>query len=348
MLIPGFPARADETDCLPAVQEFVKAIGRRNPEVAVHVVSFHYPYKAGTSAWNGVQVRALAGRNRPFPLRYLTWWQAEAHVRRLMRTENVRVLHSFWLAECTYVAARLAKVSGIRHVATICGQDALPENPYLKRLRFSGMTITAGSPRAADAFYRSTGRQVDRIIPTGLDTSALSRAPEGSRRTIDILGAGSLSVVKDFGSFVDIVAAVAAGRPSLRCVILGDGPERAALERRIAAHGLTDVVKLAGHVRREEVLATMRTARILLHTSRYEGQGYVLLEALDSGMRVVCRDVGYTGGHAAAIACTSDEEMVAQLAALLDAPAAAPEPAGVETIDSTARAIEEIYEFGGN
>jgi len=342
MLVPGFPAKEAETDCLPAVQNFVKALARRNPNISVHVVSFHYPFAAGVYTWNGVRVCALAGRNKAFPMRFRTWLRAIAYVRRLIKAENVIALHSFWLAECSYVAAWLARMTGARHIATICGQDALSDNPYLKRLRFDRMTITAGSSRAAAAFHQSTGFLVNHVIPAGLDAEALTPPDETAERPIDILGVGSLIPIKDYRSFIDVVAALAGGRSSLRCVILGEGPERPSLESQIKERRLQDVVRLAGHVSREEVLKTMRHANILLHTSRYEGQGYVFLEALAAGMRVVCREVGYTGEGPAAYTCTSNEEMVDVLKRLLDA-ARPKEEVRVESIDCTARAFEKIY-----
>src|SRR6267142_134056 len=98
LLVPGFPASEAETDCLPAVQNFVKAVASRNPDVAVHVVSFQYPFEQSGYDWNGVTVHALAGRNKRFPIRFRTWLQAAWRVRRLVNAHHVIALHSFWLA----------------------------------------------------------------------------------------------------------------------------------------------------------------------------------------------------------------------------------------------------------
>src|SRR5262245_27477036 len=135
ILVPGFPATEAETDCLPPVQNFVKAIVSRNRDVAVHVVAFQYPFMAGDYTWHGAVVHALAGKNKRFPIRLRTWFQAVRCVRRLIKAHRVIALHSFWLGECTFVASWLARTTGTTHIATICGQDALSKNPYLKRLR---------------------------------------------------------------------------------------------------------------------------------------------------------------------------------------------------------------------
>ena len=342
ILVPGFPGSEAETDCLPAVQNFVKAISQRNPDIAVHVISFQYPFRRDCYLWNGATVHALAGMNKRFPFRFRTWFQAAREVRRLMASHEVLAVHSFWLAECTYVAAWLARTSGTRHIATICGQDALAANPYLKHLGFEKMIVTANSENAAKAFSENTGRRVDHVIPAGLDTEAKAAQTEITDRSIDVLGVGSLSPIKNFGLFLDVVASLTMKYPDLRCMILGEGPERPSLERQIREQRLTSVVRLAGHIPREKVLSTMRKSKILLHTASYEGQGYVFLEALASGMRVVSLDVGYTGNGAGAFVCKSEEEMKERLQMILASPFA-PAAVHVKSIDDTARAYEEIY-----
>src|SRR5262249_15170181 len=152
MLTPAFPATEEDSCWLPPLQNFVKAIALRNPGLDVHVVAFQYPYKKGSYVWHGVQVHALAGKNRRFPIRFATWLRAAFVVRWLIRRHRVIALHSHWLAECSYVGSWISRTSRIKHIATIHGQDALATNPYLKRLAFETMTITAVSEKAADAF----------------------------------------------------------------------------------------------------------------------------------------------------------------------------------------------------
>jgi glycosyltransferase involved in cell wall biosynthesis len=114
------------------------------------------------------------------------------------------------------------------------------------------------------------------------------------------------------------------------------------LTRYLKDHRLETVVRLAGRLPRERVLDAMSKSRILLHTSRYEGQGYVFLEALGSGMRVVCRDVGYTGTGKGAYRCKSNEEMVEVLKTLLES-SLTPLDSDVIGIDDTVRTFENIY-----
>jgi glycosyltransferase involved in cell wall biosynthesis len=88
----------------------------------------------------------------------------------------------------------------------------------------------------------------------------------------------------------------------------------------------------------------MRRAKILLHTSKFEGQGYVFLEALGSGMQVVYRNVGYTGDGAAVHRCESNEEILAVLDRLLSTPWRSTQR-HVLDMDWTVREFERLY-FG--
>jgi glycosyltransferase involved in cell wall biosynthesis len=342
LLVPGFPGSEAETNCLPPVQNFVKALSERNPSIAVHVFSFQYPFEPGIYTWHGATVHAFAGRNKKFPIRFGTWLQLGVGVWRLTRSHRVIAIHSMWLAECTFVASLLARTCVSKLIASIQGQDALSGNPYLKRIPFDGMVVTAGSKKAAEAFQESTGRRVDHIIPIGLDREAMTHCRSAHDRTIDILGVGSLSPIKDFGSFLEIVYRVYMDYPGLQCRVIGDGPERAQLDAYINEHKLQTAVCMAGRLSREEVLDTMNRSKILLHTSKYEGQGYVFLEALASGMHVVCRDVGYTGPGDGVYRCKTNENMIDVLKTLL-ASSLDPSEVDVIGIDDTAKAFEEMY-----
>jgi glycosyltransferase involved in cell wall biosynthesis len=74
-------------------------------------------------------------------------------------------------------------------------------------------------------------------------------------------------------------------------MVLGDGPERATLETRIAKWGLSDSVRLFGHC--DNVYSYLRCADLFIHTCQFEGFGYTLLEALACGVAVVSIDCPY-------------------------------------------------------
>jgi glycosyltransferase involved in cell wall biosynthesis len=91
-----------------------------------------------------------------------------------------------------------------------------------------------------------------------------------------------------------VVAAVAHARrelPELRAVVFGDGPEHALVLGEIARHGLEGVVEAPGFVDAEQVHSTLARALCLVHPSRREGYGLVVVEAATAGVpSILVRD----------------------------------------------------------
>jgi glycosyltransferase involved in cell wall biosynthesis len=98
-----------------------------------------------------------------------------------------------------------------------------------------------------------------------------------------VLFAGRLIPEKQVTLAVDAIALAAREIEGLRGVILGDGPERAALAEAIARNGLEQSVSAPGFADSETVEDEMRRALCLLLTSRREGYGLVVVEAASHG-----------------------------------------------------------------
>lgn len=102
-----------------------------------------------------------------------------------------------------------------------------------------------------------------------------------------ILGVGRFTPQKDFDMLLDAFARVRRRR-ACRLILLGDGPERAALEARAEHLGIRDDLDLPGFV--PDALPWMARARVFALSSRYEGLSNVLIEAMAVGTAVVATD----------------------------------------------------------
>jgi Glycosyl transferases group 1 len=83
-----------------------------------------------------------------------------------------------------------------------------------------------------------------------------------------------------------LVPALARAResvPDLRAEILGDGPDRPAVERAIAAAGLEDAIGVPGFVAADRVDAALGYGEMTVLPSRREGYGMVVIEAAARG-----------------------------------------------------------------
>lgn len=123
------------------------------------------------------------------------------------------------------------------------------------------------------------------VIPNFVRTPP---AANGAAREPLVVGIGSLKDCKGFDLLIDAFAAVARAHPDWRLAILGEGPRRPELTRRIEELGLRDRASLPGAVRDPD--AWLRRAGLFVLSSRYEGFPNVLLEAMANGAPVVAAD----------------------------------------------------------
>ena len=172
------------------------------------------------------------------------------------------------------------------------------------RVRFLRATRTAALRRASRVLVPSAYLRAI-ALGWGLDpartTVVANPAPEvpvhptrdEARAALGIEGfalgvAGRLTEQK---ALEDTLAAL--GRvPSVALLVLGDGPERAALERRGAELGVSDRVRFLGSGTRDDVIALFRAVDAALLTSAWENLPHTLLEALAAGAPVIATAVG--------------------------------------------------------
>ena len=118
-----------------------------------------------------------------------------------------------------------------------------------------------------------------KVIPNALADFQPLACPELSLpRQPYVLAAGRLQRQKGFDLLLDAFAMLCGGFPELRLIIAGEGPERLALERQVAALGLQARVELTGMV--EHINLLMQKACCFVLPSRFEGMPNVLMEAM--------------------------------------------------------------------
>lgn len=146
--------------------------------------------------------------------------------------------------------------------------------------------VAVGPRVAAEARRRVPDRPVREIrygvdLPTESEMAARRGAPDG---TLEVVYSGRLDDrQKRVLMLPDIVARARDLGLSLKLTVVGDGPDRDALQRAIGERGLAEVIALVGARDPDEVYKHYRDAHVLLLPSRFEGFPTAPLEAQSCG-----------------------------------------------------------------
>ena len=132
-----------------------------------------------------------------------------------------------------------------------------------------------------------------------------------------MLGVGRLAHEKGYDRLIDAFALLAGRQPEAQLWLLGDGPEREALEQRAEQAGLARRVHFAGY--EANPYPWMRHADVFVQSSRREGLPVAVLEALACGTPVAAFDCA--GGTCEILQGVEGTELVpdGNLAALAEA-----------------------------
>ncbi len=149
-------------------------------------------------------------------------------------------------------------------------------------------------------FLQRTGAPANpmRIVPPGIGLPPLEGAggppplPAHWLPTDRIVGTVGLREVKQPERLVEAVARLASQDRRIRCLLLGeiDSPRREGLESLARNLGIGDRIYLAGQ--QDGLTPWYRAMHVYAHTSRSEGFGKVILEAMSHGLPVVAFRTG--------------------------------------------------------
>ena len=122
------------------------------------------------------------------------------------------------------------------------------------------------------------------VITPGIDIEAIASVLPHSEET-DLLFAGRLIKDKHVDNLLEVVARLRADHHAIQCTIVGDGPERSALEDQAEELGLGKNIRFTGFLPKvDELYARMKSAKLLVFLSEREGFGMVVVESAACGL----------------------------------------------------------------
>lgn len=221
---------------------------------------------------------------------------------RFLREQRIDLLHSHLFGAITG-ACLSARWAGIPHVGTLHDLYTIEEKKqrvrWLHLASFSGTQLVAVTRQIKDHLDRSADFSKRPIVTVvnGVDLARFSSAVDrrqygiGDGQTVFIC-VGRLEKIKGHDVLLKAMKRIEAHHAALLLVV-GDGPCREDLERRVMENGLQEKVRLLGH--RDDIPQLLAASDCFVLSSRSEGLSCSIIEAMAAGLPIIATDVGGNG-----------------------------------------------------
>jgi glycosyltransferase involved in cell wall biosynthesis len=167
-----------------------------------------------------------------------------------------------------------------------------------RHLQVKAGVVVGVSDAVVEDLHRSAGVPRDRLqrLYNPVPFRPLSTGPQphewlaADRSGTSVVCVGGLRHAKGQDVLIDALAILrAGGDATTRVILIGDGPDDAALRRRAVDAGVADAVAFVGY--QEDVMGWVSRADALVMPSRWDSFGLVAVEAARCGVAVVASDV---------------------------------------------------------
>lgn len=222
----------------------------------------------------------------------------------LTRREHIQVIHCAGMKGImtARIAGRLAGVPIVAHL-----HDCEPVTPMLRwpmrwTTHWSARTLSVSRDVAEHAHEAwNLDMEHSEVLPNGLVLEDMRRTPMDAGQAfrerygllpdVKVIGIiGRLAPVKGHDILLRAMPEVLAKEPMARLLIIGDGQEREALNKRVHELGLHGYVTFTGQI--DDVSGALRAIDVVAMPSLREGLPYALLEAMAMDKPVVASAVG--------------------------------------------------------
>lgn len=250
--------------------------------------------------------KELAVANFPSMLAYLP--MAGLRGLRLRRTGGFDVINTHFVVPTGPVGHVLSRLYRVPNVLSVHGGDLYDPSKGSSPHRHAWLRMPIRTLlQRADALVgqsRNTLQHVEdiyrvrretQLIPLGIERPAATArtAREDFGLPEDAFVMVTVGRVVARKATVQLVRALhASDRPNAHLLIVGDGPDAAAVRKAAAEAGLAGRVHLLGQVSEQRKYQALSVADIFVSASQHEGFGLVFLEAMAQGLPIICYDHG--------------------------------------------------------
>lgn len=223
-------------------------------------------------------------------------------VRDLVRAIRPDVVHAFYLTSYGYLAS---SVEGVPVLATAMGSDVFGAPDLSRWLQPLRDRLVRAAVSRADRIHSVADHMTERLVKLGAPPSAIVTFPRGVETTrfrtlreaagesdgLRIACTRKLEPVYDHETLLDGVARYRASGGDMHLALVGSGYLRPALESRVQALALGEVVSFEGERTHEAMPDVYRAANVYASASLSDGTSSCLLEAMAAGCVPVVSDI---------------------------------------------------------
>jgi len=213
-----------------------------------------------------------------------------------MKRTGVRHLHNhFGNSSCT-VAMLAAHMAGLPYSYTMHGPMEFFEPHHW---RIDAKIAQASFVSAISYFARAQGMLFSnaahwdriKIVHCGVEPAQYGTETDRTPGKT-LIFVGRLAGIKGVPLLLEALVRLRTAHPDVRLTLIGDGPERSALEAMTQAMDLSDIVTFTGYLGQTEVAEHLCQSDILVLPSFAEGVPVVLMEAMAARRPVIATRVG--------------------------------------------------------
>ena len=211
-------------------------------------------------------------------------------------SEKPDVLHAHF-AEFGYIATKISRKYKIPLVITEHSSEMNCENPRGEYLACARKTYgavdkcIAVSSQLAQSMIQKTG-YTSEVVPNVVDLDVFSKTNLINHEGIRFVAVGALIERKRHDLLIDAFEKIHKKHNNTNLCIIGEGPLKYSLLKKISNKGLLDCVKLYGFRTRESMAQIFSQCDCLVFPSQFETFGVVCIEAMAAGLPVIATACG--------------------------------------------------------
>ncbi len=249
-------------------------------------------------AYLGAWRKAIAGniRSPEFLAKAMVVVPRAAVLARRMEERGIAHVHAHWATHPALAAFIVRELTGIGYSFTAHAHDLYLDRSMLgQKIAAASLVVTISRFNRAliERVFGAAAAAKTVVIPCGVDVGTFAPRHRTANGALRIACVAGLRDYKGHAWLVEACRLLAARGVPFELSLVGDGPERKALEAQVASAGLQDRVTLLGNRPHGEVKALLDASDVMVMPSvttpagMMDGIPVALMEAMAAGMPVV-------------------------------------------------------------